>query len=644
MTYTPADKFPASLNVFQLQTPTYPNPRLDGPIDANATTIIVTSPPKDENGSIITGNFHAGIGSYDGFVETVYIPVGGVSADGLTWSNVVRGIRLTGLDYTTSDASLAVAHDADSPVVCNISAILFNLMRAALNGTIASGGLTFKVGDGTDSNISVVAYNADTNKPAWRYNASTNQWEYSNDGVTFQPFGTGSGLTASNGVLISSGDIQLDQTTNAAATAMVAANSGALNKFTTSGTANTTFSSGDALSFDGASRLVKADGNDLVPFGMYAGIATAGGTAGGATTFCVNGVVTVPAFSLAERVNCASSLGEYNTTTNTTTDAISSTNVWRAQTFIPQAGQDNVYQVTIAITDSSLVGTMVAQIYATSGTAPNAIPTGAALGTSANVTVFGSSVTFTFTTPIAVTPLTAYAIVVKLTARTSGSFAWNYNNTSVYASGNSATSPDSGVSWTPETTYDRYFQVTFKGLAGSPVFLSDTAGALSLTPGTYPAKIGRAIDSTHVLLDTPLKTVSGTVSGTMPSCSVSTSGTVSASVTSTISVGGRPLYVWYHMYGGSSATNPMKLGVWGVNGRECCHYESTTNSYIATSGNTCPGNDSFSNTYNSSVYFSSFGPDSITFARAVSTTKGGSTTSPAVTGGSFTLIFVAIIL
>lgn len=234
MAYTPATIFPANLKTFQLQTPTYPNPRLAAPIGTASTTIIVTAPPKDETGAIITGGFHAGIGAYTGYVETIWVPVGAVSGDGLTWTGVVRGIRLTGLDYTTSDATLAVAHDADSPIVCNITAVLFNMMRGAMNGSLASGGLSWKIGDGTDSTVSVIAYNADTNKPAWRYNASTNIWEYSNDGVTYQPFGAGSGLTASSGVKITGGDIQLDTTTNASATTMVANNLGAIANTTVS--------------------------------------------------------------------------------------------------------------------------------------------------------------------------------------------------------------------------------------------------------------------------------------------------------------------------------------------------------------------------------------------------------------------------
>ncbi len=210
MPYTPVTKVPL-MKYFQWSTPTYPNPRLASPIVSTDTTIYVTAPPLDESGTIVANDFLMGIKNNAGYVETVYVPASGISVDGKTFTGVTRGVRLTGLDPFTGDASLAADFDTDSPIFCNISAINFSYMLAALQGGVASGGTTWKIGDETDQDIIIYAQNADANKPAWNYNKTANAWEDSNDGVTFQPFGTGSGLTASKGVKIVAGDIEIDK-------------------------------------------------------------------------------------------------------------------------------------------------------------------------------------------------------------------------------------------------------------------------------------------------------------------------------------------------------------------------------------------------------------------------------------------------
>ena len=75
-----------------------------------------------------------------GFVEVCYVAAGGLSADGLTATSVVRGIRPEGLDYTTGDSSFAADHGQDSPVGCAVAQTYHRMMIAALQGTIASGG------------------------------------------------------------------------------------------------------------------------------------------------------------------------------------------------------------------------------------------------------------------------------------------------------------------------------------------------------------------------------------------------------------------------------------------------------------------------------------------------------------------------
>lgn len=215
MAYTAADYFPADINIFQWATPTYPNPGLARPISDTATTIYFNAPPLDKDGNVITGKFMMGVRNKKGYVETIWIPGSAVAADGLSATGVVRGVRLEGLDYTTGDSSLAMAHDQDSAIFCNVSAVSFLLMRGALNGTIGSGGATWKVGRKVDEDIKIYALNSDANPPYWYYDSATNAWYFSNDGVNETPFGTGAGVTPGDGIAtIVAGVIAIDLATN----------------------------------------------------------------------------------------------------------------------------------------------------------------------------------------------------------------------------------------------------------------------------------------------------------------------------------------------------------------------------------------------------------------------------------------------
>jgi hypothetical protein len=153
MAYTPITEInnPA-LNYFQWSTPTYPTPMLAASIDDDDTTIYFTAPPTDRDGNVITGNFLFGTQKANGYIETIYVPDAGMSADGLTATGCVRGIRLSGLDVTTGDSDLAVAHLKDQPVFCNISAtiqaITISALTAGIGGNIKFNGRPLYMGEG----------------------------------------------------------------------------------------------------------------------------------------------------------------------------------------------------------------------------------------------------------------------------------------------------------------------------------------------------------------------------------------------------------------------------------------------------------------------------------------------------------------
>jgi hypothetical protein len=305
-----------------------------------------------------------------------------------------------------------------------------------------------------------------------------------------------------------------------------------------SGVANTTTTDQYALAYNGNTRLDLADGNQaaLNQEWLLAGIASGASTSGNAQAYFPFGpIVTVPAFTLAQRQSCRLWDGQINATSNVTTDNISATTDWRAQTFTPAAGEDNVSAFVLSLTKvSSPNGSSTVALYATSG----GLPTGAALATC--TTILNSAITtgdntFSLATPYAVTPGTVYAIVWSSGISAGGSLAWNYQNTDVYATGQRCTSANSGTNWTAAATNDMRFTVRYRGIAGEPVYLSDTAGLLQLTPGTYNSQVGKAVSTTQIMLQERSKTVFGTISS-----SVTTTGSVDSEVT----IGFRPSWIY----------------------------------------------------------------------------------------------------
>ena len=115
MTYTAATKLPP-LIFTQWSRPDAQNPCLASPIDKSSTTLTFTSAPLDYQGNVITGDFLMRSTNKSQYTELMYVPVGGMSVDGLTATGVVRGVRISGLDYTTGDSDYADTHEGDSPV------------------------------------------------------------------------------------------------------------------------------------------------------------------------------------------------------------------------------------------------------------------------------------------------------------------------------------------------------------------------------------------------------------------------------------------------------------------------------------------------------------------------------------------------
>lgn len=186
MAYTPATILPniSEMAWFQWSQPGSENPRLAAPISASATTLKFNYPPLDNAGNVISKAFLMGVRNEASYVECILVPAGTLSVDGLTATGVVRGVRLEGLDWTTGDASLAVQHKSGDAVFCEVSGITQMLNNAALNGEIATGGTEFKIGDGTDTDVTLVAA-LSSDEGFVKKNATTGKAQYSNDGAVW---------------------------------------------------------------------------------------------------------------------------------------------------------------------------------------------------------------------------------------------------------------------------------------------------------------------------------------------------------------------------------------------------------------------------------------------------------------------------
>ena len=224
---------------------------------------------------------------------------------------------------------------------------------------------------------------------------------------------------------------------------------------------------------------------------------------------------------------------------------------WAAQTF-----QLNIHgtipKVNLMLKKVlSPTGNVQVDLYAVDG---NDEPTGASLGT---VTKAASSLQtsfsleeFVFSSPIAVNPDTTYIIVCKaVDADQTNKINWAAANSgNPYANGEWVYSQDSGSSWNHESTYDFKFNVYARETSGyvyktdasynderifrylgftmeakkageivkirtggiqdnlsgltilNDYYLSDTAGEISSSSGTYIKRVGIAVNTTSILI------------------------------------------------------------------------------------------------------------------------------------------------
>jgi hypothetical protein len=205
--------------------------------------------------------------------------------------------------------------------------------------------------------------------------------------------------------------------------------------------------------------------------------------------------------------------------------------------------------------NGATTGNAVAKIYAMTGTyGTNGVPTGSALATSNNYDVSGLTtspalITFTFATPYLLIKDTEYCLTIEWAGNAGGNYIQPGQDSSSPSHGGNMFGHNTGGSYSAYSNYDAAFYVygveaagyvyktkandtnklAFIGFAsetktatqainidiaganisqteltiGSTYYLSDTAGSISSSAGTNSVKIGKAIDTTKILIIQP---------------------------------------------------------------------------------------------------------------------------------------------
>lgn len=217
-------------------------------------------------------------------------------------------------------------------------------------------------------------------------------------------------------------------------------------------------------------------------------------------------------------------------------------NTWRAQSFVTSPTASFIEKIRIRTVESNAGGSSLVNIYIRSTL------TGANLY--AGALAYDSSVTHEFSVNLSTTGSETFYIIVAqrgVVSENSQYGAWYHNTTKTYTAGDTYSSTDAGTSWSVAEGNKTYWfeldervgtqyqivkasaaafnaRLNFVGFALSTVsaaglvsienmlihngtgytastnyYLSNTAGALATTPGTYERLVGRAISTTRMI-------------------------------------------------------------------------------------------------------------------------------------------------
>lgn len=455
-----ASKLPllTELITTQLSRSDYKTPALLNALNATDTTSTVklTGAIKDGAGNIITGAIPLSIKDEDGYTEHMWAPAGS-STDGITFANVVRGIKLNGIDYTVGSSSNKVSHKGGEQVFVGVSAVLENLVRSALQGTIATGGSNFIIGVDAAGTVTISRSTGTGTYVGWaRHNGTKGQ--YSNDGTTWVNFDD---VTASDLLKVSSADTTAGYLNDK----IDVATSGRLVKSITNPAGN------EQVALTLATTLTDAEMNQM--HGISADVTdtnlstlTAGPTSD-ADALHTHAGLGVESFTFAEAIDGSTTpkavfiskgttisdawIMQSQLTENDTDQDVYGVNFY-TQTFTTSKYQNRISQIDLLLMGVGAVGANNFQmdIYAVDGAHK---PTGASLATKTvlanaipNTYIYWQS--FVLASELTVTPATEYAIVCKFISGSAAAYVeWQTGTGDTYTSGQPFQSTDAGATW-----------------------------------------------------------------------------------------------------------------------------------------------------------------------------------------------------
>lgn len=291
-----------------------------------------------------------------------------------------------------------------------------------------------------------------------------------------------------------------------------------------------TSTANDVIFINGDGYAKKAQSDVLTDHFSFMGVLKQSGVLDETKNIAVVGVpVTIN--SLSASLDSAKTFDGVTQSTSSTNVAVYGVNRY-AQTVTIPTGQTNIKNYIANLTKNGTpAGTYSCAVYATSG----GVPTGAALGTATLgvASMASGDNTFVFSSPVAVTAGTVYAIAIfNAGATVTDNYAWNYSVANPYSGGQWCSSVDSGSTWAGNASNDFRFKIQYKGLPSTDVYLGDTAGTPAIVPGTYFKKIGKLLSATKLLMSESAPSIYATYTWSASS--------VDTTVDTEISLGFRP--------------------------------------------------------------------------------------------------------
>lgn len=340
-------------------------------------------------------------------------------------------------------------------------------------------------------------------------------------------------------------------------------------------TYNETITANSAVAIDGTGRVVNADGNILSDVFTVIGTAKDAGVLNDVKNVYMAGP-TVPISDPGAAQGIAfKSHEQLNSNTSSAVWGI----LCQGQTFTLISGQTRIDFIDVNLAKvGNPVGTYELAVRATDG---SGLPTGADLGVGSLAVASMASGLNRFTFNISgLTPGAKYSFYLRnASADVANHYAFNYQNTDVFANGNRVSSTDFGNSWTANATNDLRFAVYYKAVSGAKVYLSGGQGGLSLLPGTYFQQVGTALSPSEMMLNLGMPSIWATYSFSLPG----NQGVQQIDTEITIGFRPRAVLMWADANGSYSA-----FGFWhhGANasgsGSQGDFDVNTTNAYKGT--------------------------------------------------------------